>query len=327
MPAQAVAYGNGGRGRLCLDPMQTRSRKPTVERIVITGANGQLGAELDRRLGPSAIAVTRRELDLEDTAAIAERLRKFRPGAVINCAAYTAVDRAEAEPQQCYAVNALAVERLAAFCAEEDVPLVQISTNYVFGSPPEVRCPWSEDQVPFPRGVYAHSKRLGEQAAARAGRFLVIRTCGLYARPEHVGARNFVQSILERARRGETLHVVADQYCTPSYVPHVAQAVIELLEAAMRQRAAWGVYHVTNEGETTWFRFAQRIVQLSGMRVPLVPIPTAAYASAAPRPIYGVLDTTKCRTAIGHRLPTWQAALQERLGASTQRSLPVRRAG
>ncbi len=298
-----------------------------MERIVITGAGGQLGAELYRQLGPAALPLTRRELDLEQTAAIAPRLHKLRPGVVINCAAYTAVDRAESEPQRCYAVNAHAVEQLAAFCAAEDVPLVQISTDYVFGSPPAVRWPWQEDQLPVPRGVYAHSKRLGEEAAARAGRFLVIRTCGLYARADHAGARNFVQSILSRARRGEPLHVVADQYCTPSYVPHVAQAVVELLHAAMRQRAAWGIYHVTNEGETTWFRFAQRSVQLSGLHVPVVPIPSTAYGGAAPRPIYSVLDTTKCRTVIGRRLPTWQAAVHERFGDAARQTVPVRRAG
>ena len=197
--------------------------------ILVTGAAGQLGAELCRLLGAEAIGVDIDTLDLTDRAAVLETLRRLAPRAVIHCAAYTQVDQAETDAARCRAVNVTAVESLAEACRELDSPLVQISTDYLFAGSPGIGRPWREDDPPVPKGVYAVTKFEGEQAAAAWPKHLIVRTCGLYARPSHAAARNFVKTILRLARTQPKLRVVDDQWCTPTYVPHVARAIVYLL--------------------------------------------------------------------------------------------------
>ena len=281
-------------------------------RIAVTGAYGQLGSELCRLLGADAVPLDIDTLDLTDGPAVEKTLGDLCPAAVINCAAYTQVDRAESEPQQCRAVNATAVEHLARACARLDCPLVQISTDYVFGGHPERTTPYCEDDPPSPQGVYARTKREGEQAAARHVRkHLIVRTCGLYARPADQRAGNFVKTMLRLGKAGKELRVVADQHCTPSYVPHVARAVLFLLGVPSGPPAPWGIYHVVNRGATTWYEFAAEIFRQAGIDVSLRPITTAEYGAAAPRPAYSVLDTTKYHALGGPAMPTWRDALEE----------------
>jgi dTDP-4-dehydrorhamnose reductase len=280
-------------------------------KIAVTGAYGQLGGELCRLLGSNALPLDIDTLDLTDGPAIGRRLDDLRPRAVINCAAYTQVDRAESEPQQCRAVNATAVEHLARACDRLDCPLVQISTDYVFGGQPDRNTPYREDEPPSPRGVYAQTKFEGEQAAARHEKHLIVRTCGLYARPTDERAGNFVKTMLRLGRAGKELRVVADQRCTPSYVPHVAQAVLFLAGMTRGEPAPWGIYHVSNRGATTWYEFAAEIFRRAGIEVSLQPISTAEYAAAAPRPAYSVLDTTAYHRLGGPPMPDWRTALAE----------------
>ena len=182
--------------------------------IVVTGAYGQLGGELCRQLGAAAIPLDIDTLDLTDGPATVERMLAIRPEAVINCAAYTAVDKAESEPEKCRAVNAAAVEHLVRACGRLDCPLVQISTDYVFGAVPSPPRPWREDDPCRPQGVYARTKLEGERTAARHAKHLIVRTCGLYARPSDPRAANFVKTMLRlggarpelRSRRRSTLH-------------------------------------------------------------------------------------------------------------------------
>ena len=304
--------------------------------ILVTGAHGQLGGELCRQLGDDAVGLDIDGLDLTDGPAVLAAMRRLRPTAVINCAAYTQVDRAETEPGRCRAVNATAVEHLARACGELDCPLVQISTDYVFGGEAGERG-YREDDPPAPQGVYAKTKVEGELAAARHAKHLIVRTCGLYARPSDERAGNFVKTMLRLGASGKPLRVVADQHCTPSYVPHVAQAVLFLLDTKgtapdagaisgnlrtlpasgpvpvsfVPVRASWGIYHVTNRGQTTWYDFAEEIFRLAKMDASLQPITTAEYAAAAPRPAYSVLDTTAYHRLGGPAMPAWQAALAE----------------
>ncbi|MGA2032711.1 MAG: dTDP-4-dehydrorhamnose reductase [Thermoguttaceae bacterium] len=280
-------------------------------KVVVTGAAGQLGAELCRLLGPQAIAVDIDTLDLTNGPAVLEALPRLRPEAVIHCAAYTAVDLAESEPEKCRAANVTAVLFLVQVCHRLDCPLVQISTDYVFGGASPGQRPWREDDPPAPRGVYAISKLLGEQAAAVHEKHLIVRTCGLYARPAHQQARNFVKTILRLAETKPKLCVVADQHCTPTYVPHVARAIAFLLGGNGAPAAPWGIYHVTNRGETTWFDFAVEILRLARRSVPIEAITTADYPSPAPRPAYSVLDTTAYYRLGGPPMPDWKAALAE----------------
>jgi dTDP-4-dehydrorhamnose reductase len=283
-------------------------------KIVVTGAQGQLGTEIFRQLAGSVIPLSRNDLDITDAAAVRTTLRQLRPRFLINCAAYNRVDQAEQEPQVCQAVNARAVGFLAETSAELDCALVQISTNYVFGGNADPGRAYLEDDPPAPQGIYAQSKLEGERAAARNPKHLIVRTCGLYARPEDGRARNFVKTMLQLGAGGQPIQVVGDQCCTPSYVPHVAQAVMFLAGVWDGQDALpvpWGIYHVTNGGHTTWYDFAAEIFRLAKIKVQLHRITTAEYNAPAPRPAYSVLDTSAYHRLGGPVMPNWKTALAE----------------
>ena len=284
-----------------------------MRNIAVTGAAGQLGRELCRLLGDRAKPMTREECDLTDSSSVREVIQALRPRAVINCAAYTQVDRAEDNQAVCRAVNAQAVAALADACRQADCPLVQISTDYVFCDAPSLGRPWLETDAPAPRGVYAVTKWEGEQAATSLPRSLVVRTCGLYAGANQPDAKNFVNTMLRLGRERDELRVVNDQHCTPSYVPHVAAAVLALLDAAEAGRAPWGLYHMTNRGATTWHAFAAEIFRLAGIDVRLQAIRSEEYAAPAPRPRYSVLDTMKFDRLGVYQLPPWKTAVRERL--------------
>lgn len=278
--------------------------------IVITGAYGQLGSELCRQLGDRATGLDIDSLDLTDPRAVLERMLALRPEAIVNCAAYTLVDKAEEQPETCRAVNVAAVEHLVRACGELDCPLVQISTDYVFGTAPASPRPWREDDPPSPQGVYARTKFDGERAAARHPKHFIIRTCGLYARASDQRASNFVRTMLRLGGTRSELGVVDDQRCTPTYIPHLARAVLFLLGEA-GSTVPWGTYHVTNGGETTWRQLAIEIFRLAEMQVVVRPISTAEYGAPAPRPSYSVLDTEAYRRLGGPPMPDWKAALAE----------------
>jgi dTDP-4-dehydrorhamnose reductase len=293
-------------GIVMITAMNTSSKM-----IAVTGANGQLGGELRRMLGERAVGLDIDTLDLTDRRAVLERLLEIRPEAVINCAAYTQVDKAETEPELARAVNAGAVEHLAEVCRRLDCPLVQIGTDYVFGEGGRGKAEggWSEEDEPRPQGVYASTKLEGERAAAKWERHVIVRTCGLYARPSDTNAKNFVKTILRLAETKPELRVVDDQHCTPSYVPHVARAVLFLVEKSMD--GVSGVFHVTNGGSTTWRGFAMEILRLAKKSIPIHPITTAEFAAPAPRPAYSVLDTSKYRSLGGPEMPELKIGLEE----------------
>ena len=278
--------------------------------IAVTGAYGQLGGELCRQLGPAAIPLDIDTLDLTDGRATVERMMAIKPEAIINCAAYTAVDKAESEPEKCRAVNAVAVEHLVRACGKLDCPLVQISTDYVFGGVPATPRPWREDAPCQPQGIYAKTKLEGEQAAAKLPKHLIVRTCGLYARPSDPRAANFVKTMLRLGAARPELRIVDDQRCTPTFVPHLARAILFLLGLDGKP-APWGTYHVTNTGEATWREFAVEIFRQAGMRVDIRPITTAEYGAPAARPSYSVLDTAAYHRLGGPAMPDWKAAIAE----------------
>jgi dTDP-4-dehydrorhamnose reductase len=280
-------------------------------KIAVTGAYGQLGGELCRQLGDEAIPLDIDTLDLTDGRATIDAMLSLRPGAMINCAAYTQVDKAETDAERCRAVNATAVEHLAEACGRLDCPLVQISTDYVFGAVSLAPRPWREDDPTSPQGVYAITKLEGEQAAARHPKHLIVRTCGLYARRCDARAVNFVRTMLRLGNTRPELRIVADQHCTPTFVPHLARAILFLVGAGGGTPAPWGTYHVTNAGQTTWFEFAAEIFRLATLNVALQPITTAEYGAPAARPSYSVLDTAAYHRLGGPPMPNWQAALAE----------------
>jgi dTDP-4-dehydrorhamnose reductase len=277
--------------------------------VAVTGAQGQLGGELCRQYGAEAIGLDLPEFDLTDGDAVARRLAALRPTAVINTAAYTLVDRAETERERCRAINVDGVRVLAEACNRLGCPLVQISTDYVFGQGSAQSVPFRETDEPAPRGVYAQTKLEGEREAARSARHLIVRTCGLFGRLGPRSPGNFVETMLRLGAAGKRLRVVDDQRCTPSYVPQVARAVRFLLDSG-----ASGTFHVVNSGSTTWYEFAEASFRLSGMAVAMERITTAEYGALAPRPAYSVLDGGKYHSLPGcPRMSPWEEALAEYL--------------
>jgi dTDP-4-dehydrorhamnose reductase len=301
--------------------------------IVVTGAYGQLGGELCRQLGAAATPLDVDTLDLADGPATIVRVLAIKPAAIINCAAYTLVDKAESEPEKCRAVNATAVEHLVRACRELDCPLVQISSDYVFGGASSSPRAWREDDPCQPQGVYAKTKFEGEQAAAKLPKHLIVRTCGLYAHPSDPRAVNFVKTMLRLGAARRELRIVDDQRCTPTFVPHLVRAILFLLGAAgescgaavsvaeaggtpappslVAKPAPWGTYHATNTGEATWCEFAAEIFRQAHMQVDIRPITTAEYGAPAARPSYSVLDTSAYHRLGGPTMPHWKAALLE----------------
>lgn len=271
-------------------------------RIAVPGALGQLGRELCRQLGAEAVPLDLPELDVTRPECVRRALSEQLADVVLNCAAYTDVDRAEQEDELCFRVNAEAVRHLAEWCRDQGRSLAQISTDYVFGGDTARRTPYKEDDIPAPQGVYARSKLRGEQQARIAPRHLVIRTCGLYGLSPR--KNNFVEAMLGLGGERKSLSVVDDHYCTPSYVVDVARAALFLVRSGCT-----GTYHVTNAGMTTWCRFAREIFRQSGMDVGVEPITSEQYGAAAPRPRYSVLDVSKYQDLGGPELPEWREAL------------------
>jgi dTDP-4-dehydrorhamnose reductase len=228
---------------------------------------------------------------------------------VVNCAAYNFVDRAEQELDSAFAVNAWAVRSLGQWCGQHDRVLVHFSTDHVFGLDATRNTPWLESDPPGPVSVYGLSKLTGEYfARALCPRHLVIRTCGLYGHHGSGGkGTNFVETMLRVAGQGRPLRVVADQMCTPSATREVARSSVALLEALLSTRTA-GVFHLTNEGQCSWYEFAAAIFELAGLPADLTPISSAAYGAAARRPAYSVLANTAARR-LGVALFPWREAL------------------
>lgn len=289
--------------------------QPTKRPIVVTGAEGQLGFELCRQLGERAIGLARGQCNLTDITRTVETLKELHPSIVINTAAYTAVDRAESEAALCHAVNADAVAMLADRCRELDCVLVQISTDYVFGADHARQTPYQEDDEPGPINVYGHSKLAGERHAASWRKHFIVRSCGLYGYRSKPTQSNFVDTMLRLSRERDRLRIVDDQHCSPSYVVHLAQAILFLM-----QSQAYGIYHVVNDGETTWYDFAREIFRLAGASTTTDRISAAEYGSVANRPRYSVLGTDKYRALGGPTLPHGKLALAEYLQSLGRRS-------
>ena len=275
-------------------------------RIAITGANGQLGRELCRQFGTAAIGLDLPGIDITVEKQVIEEFSRLRPTAIINCAAYTLVDKAEREPEICFAVNADGVRNVVEAARRANCPLVQISTDYVFGGDVSRRQSYAEDDPPAPQGAYARTKLEGERQAAAWDKHFIVRTGGLYG-PTPVG-NNFVDTMLRLSNQRPEIRVVDDQHCAPTYVVHLARAVRFLLDTS-----AFGTYHVVSAGSTTWYRFAQEIFRYTGRDVILKPITTQEYGAAAPRPAYCVLDTAKYQSLGGPPMPEWKDALREYL--------------
>jgi dTDP-4-dehydrorhamnose reductase len=278
-------------------------------RIVLIGSSGQLGTALTPRLAGQIIPLGRDALDMADAEQVHRIIPEVRPDLVINAAAYNFVDRAEDEHDRAYAVNAVGPRALAQTCAALGVPLLHVSTDYVFGATRDRHVPYVESEVPTPTSQYARSKLAGEEfVLAESEKHFVVRTCGLYGRAGSPGKGNFVETMLRLGRERECVSVVDDQWCTPTSAVELAEAIAELIPTQK-----YGLYHATSAGSTTWRGFAAEIFRLAGLATAVAPITTAQFSAKAPRPSYSVLDCSKLESAIGRPMRPWQKGLAEYL--------------
>jgi dTDP-4-dehydrorhamnose reductase len=283
--------------------------------ILVVGANGQLARALARLAPQGGRGVTcrgRPDTDVRDAQSLARTLDETESSIIVNAAAYTAVDEAEAEPQAAYAVNADGAGHLARLCRDRNLALIHLSTDYVFDGTRQV--PYREDDRVAPLGVYGQSKAAGEAAVRRwCPQHVILRTAWLYSMDD----RNFLTTMLRLAKERDSLDVVADQHGTPTWAADVADAILAIAHALKREETRtgplWGTYHLTARGATTWHGFAQEIFRLSARSGGTMPsinaVTTDGYPSAAPRPAYSVLDTAKIAAAFGVTLPPWEESL------------------
>jgi dTDP-4-dehydrorhamnose reductase len=282
-------------------------REAPAERYVLIGATGQLGTDLARTFDRSGelFSLGPRDIDILDAAATRSKLEALSPTCVINTAAYNLVDRAEDDARAAFELNAEAVGELAATCQSIGARLVHFSTDYVFDG--AQRTPYRETDPPRPLSVYGESKLAGERLALeRCERTVIFRVCGLFGLAGRLGQGkgNFVETVLRLAREGRPLRVVSDQVLCPSYTLDLARKIWAVLP-----KATDTLYHLTSAGQTSWYDFARRALELAGQAADLTPVTAAEYGARARRPAYSVLAHARLAALGEDDLRPWDAAL------------------
>ena len=283
-------------------------------KLLVTGREGQLARGLAETAGAGVqvIAIGRPELDLADKTSVAAAVARERPDVVVNAAAYTAVDKAETEPAVAHAVNALGAEHVATACAANAIPIIHISTDYVFDGTKDG--PYVEDDPTTPINVYGRTKLEGERHVADAcERHLILRTAWVHS-PWGV---NFVKTMLRLATTRPSIGVVDDQKGSPTYAPHLAATVLAIAARVAADPAGvrWGVYHAVGGGETTWFGFAREVFRHAAEQglaaADVTAIAAAAYPTLARRPANSRLNCDRLRELLGLELPDWQVGVHD----------------
>lgn len=279
-------------------------------RILLTGALGQLGRSIQkmhRELLPEGdIAYTDLpELDITDTTAVDRYVKDFKPDYILNCAAYTAVDKAESDEENAFLVNARAPQILAQAARERKAGIIHISTDYVFDG--QNHRPYTEKHPTDPQGVYGKSKLEGEIAVKKSHpEALIIRTSWLYSEFGH----NFVKTMRRLGAERESINVVADQIGNPTWATDLASAILIILKGSTT-KAVSGIYHYTNEGIASWYDLAVAIMTESGLHCQVNPIRTDEYPVPAPRPFYSALDKSRIKRDLGLQIPHWRESLHQ----------------
>jgi dTDP-4-dehydrorhamnose reductase len=285
-------------------------------KILVTGSNGQLGNEIrtlaDAYPGFDFIFTDVGELDITNEAAIEAMVDEKSPEAIINCAAYTAVDKAEKEDDLAFLINAEAAGNLARVAGRHGLVLIHVSTDYVFDG--EGHRPYREDDPTNPVSIYARSKHAGElQVQNHGSTALIIRTSWLYSE----FGNNFVKTIMKYGKERGQMNVVFDQVGSPTYARDLADAILQILQKNEIQEGV-DIFHYANEGVCSWYDFAKAIIEFSGISCKINPIESGEYPTPAPRPHYSVFNKAKIKSRFGIEIPYWRDSLRvcmERIAA------------
>jgi len=279
--------------------------------ILVTGAHGQLGQALQSITSYYPEIQFQfcgsQEADLTNKASLQQAFKNYNPTFCINAAAYTAVDKAESEPEKAYAINADGVRNLAEVCQEFCCVLLHVSTDFVFDG--MNKTPYIETDIPHPTGVYGASKWAGEQAIQEIlTPYYIVRTAWVYS---NFGV-NFMKTMLRLGAERDQLKVVDDQIGSPTLATDLATTLVIMCQQTAQDftSAPYGVYHYSNEGSCSWCEFAQQILHNHGLKTPLLPILTSEFPTPAKRPAYSVLDKSKIKKAFALEIPSWQEALK-----------------
>lgn len=276
-----------------------------MKNILVTGGKGQLASSIKKEQkslnGYVFIYVDSDELDITIEKEVKDFFDSHTIDYCINCAAYTAVDKAESEPEKAEMVNALGTKILAKFCEIHKTTLIQISTDFVFDGKQSI--PYNEYDDPNPLGVYGQTKLNGEKEATKIEKHFVVRTSWLYSEYNH----NFFKTMLRLGNERDELNVVCDQIGTPTYARDLALVILEIITTNVD---SYGIYHYSNEGVASWYDFAQAIFEEAKIDVKLIPIKTEKYPTPAMRPSYSVLDKSKIKEKINVQIPYWRDSLK-----------------
>jgi dTDP-4-dehydrorhamnose reductase len=278
-------------------------------KILVTGANGQLGNEFRKLAWPGKdhefIFTDIDELNITIEDELNKFAEKHPVRFLINCAAYTAVDRAEDEPENAYLLNANAPDIINRICIKHNIQLIHYSTDFVFDG--ASRKPYIETDIPNPLSVYGKSKLAGEYHLQKSNTGIIIRTSWLYSSFGH----NFVKTIIRMAQEKGELRVVNDQTGSPTWAADLAAATLKIIDRCKSRmdQTQYGLYHYSNEGSCTWYDFAEEIIRLTGLKAKINPVATSEYPSKAVRPSYSVMNKNLIKNWLGIDIPDWKVSL------------------
>ncbi len=283
--------------------------------IILTGANGQIGKEIQRKFAQDTsselhlMPFDRASLDITNEQSIQSCFEKFRPNLIINAAAYTAVDRAEQEKELCYAVNFEGCKNLANICDKFDIPLIHLSTDYIFNS--EKQSPYTETDLAAPLNIYGQSKWQAEETIRQhVSQHIILRTSWVFSS----FGQNFVKTVLRLAKEQSIFRIVDDQIGCPTSASDIADVIYQIISHIKNSSAKnvpWGTYHYSNSPAVSWYEFAHAILNCFHLKKEeLVPISTAEYQTLAQRPLYSVLDCQKIGNVFGIEQNSWYDALK-----------------
>ena len=286
--------------------------------VLVTGGNGQLGQSLQFIASKYAelqfIFCSSSELDITDLENCLSVFSKINPKYCINTAAYTAVDKAESEPEKAHLINVIGAKNIAEACKEYSTVLLHISTDFVFDGTSTAlsvtdSLGYTEEDITNPTGIYGQTKLDGEKAIWSVfDNYYIIRTSWVYSQ----FGNNFMKTMLRLASERNTLSIVDDQIGTPTNAVDLAHALLQIIVTDNRQPTTdnFGIYHFSNEGQCSWYDFAQKIFEINNVNIDIKPIPTSSFPAPAKRPKYSVLDKTKIKTVFGLEIKNWEDSLK-----------------